>query len=81
MILVLLLLPAPVLTGGLERSVEVNPNHMDGERIELPVSNATVDTFLTLCYRVLHKHFLRLGTDTTVFRYLLSTLIFLKFFF
>ena len=68
LVLLLLLLPVTVMTGGLERSVEVNPNHVDGERIELPVNNATVDTFLTLCYRVLHKHFLRLGTDTTVFR-------------
>ena len=60
-----------------QRSIEVNPYHVDGEHIEIQVANATVENFLTLCYRVLHKHFGRVGTETTVFRQvIMSTYVF-----
>ena len=44
-----------------QRSIEVNPNHVDGETLEFPISDGLVEKSVTLCFRALFKHISRPG--------------------
>ena len=52
-----------------QRSIEVNPNHVDGEHLEFKVNNGQVEQFVTICFRALFKHIFRpemIGQSNTI---------------
>ena len=65
---ILLLLLSSLYAEKVPKSIEVNPDY-EGEALEFLINNGQVDTLVTLCYRVLHKHLLRMYTSPkTLFR-------------
>ena len=39
-----------------QRSIEINPTHLEEEYLEIPIKDGLVEGAVTLCFRALFKH-------------------------